>query len=97
MDQTIASGSLRRQPGECLTRASRGETFVILRHGHPVAILRPPAGDEAFARRSATMLWRNLRDLIAEARREAVVITWYGEGAAVLEPLPPDWHFGVEP
>ena len=36
------------------------------------------------------MMWRNLRDLIAAARREPVLITWYGDVMAVLESLPPD-------
>jgi hypothetical protein len=42
------------------------------------------------------LLWRNIRDLLAEGRRKAVLITWYGEGSAVLEPLPPDWEWGAE-
>ncbi len=64
MEQTISTGSMRRQPG-----------------------LRPPRDREAFRSGTATMLWRNLRDLIAAARREPVLITWYGDGMAVLEPL----------
>ena len=97
MEQTIPTGALRRQPGICLARASRGETFVVLRHGRPVAILRPAprrGGDE---RRSATLLWRNMRDLLAEGRRKAVLITWYGVRTAVLEPLPVEWRPGDEP
>ena len=96
MEQTIPSGALRRQPGICLARVSRGETFVVLRHGRPIAILRPPKDDEVCERRSATLLWRNIRDLLAEGRRKAVLITWYGEGSAVLEPLPADWEWGAE-
>jgi antitoxin (DNA-binding transcriptional repressor) of toxin-antitoxin stability system len=96
MEQTIPSGALRRQPGICLARVSRGETFVVLRHGHPIAILRPPKDHEVCERRSATLLWRNIRDLLAEGRRKAVLITWYGEGSAVLEPLPADWQWGAE-
>ncbi len=96
MEQTIPSGALRRQPGICLARVSRGETFIVLRHGRPIAILRPPKEDEVCERRSATLLWRNIRDLLAEGRRKAVLITWYGEGSAVLEPLPADWEWGAE-
>ena len=92
MEQPITSGSLRRQPGECLARAAHGERFLVLRHGRPVAILRPARGDERFPGRNATMLWRNIRDLLAEARQRAVLITWYGDGAAVLEPLPADFE-----
>src|SRR5256885_2281755 len=89
MDQTISTGSLRRQAGACLARVSRGDTFVVLRHGHPVAILRPPGAREACISGQATLLWRNLRDLMAAARRESVLITWRGDVRGVLEPLPP--------
>jgi antitoxin (DNA-binding transcriptional repressor) of toxin-antitoxin stability system len=88
MEETISTGSLRRQAGACLARVSRGDTFVVLRHGRPVAILRPPRAREACTSGTATLLWRNLRDLMAAARREPVLITWYGDGMAVLEPVP---------
>jgi antitoxin (DNA-binding transcriptional repressor) of toxin-antitoxin stability system len=97
MEQVIPSGALRRQPGICLARAAQGETFVVMRHGHPVARLRPPRPDDIVERRSATVLWRNLRDLIAVGRQRPVLITWYGAGTAVLEPLPADWAEGGEP
>jgi antitoxin (DNA-binding transcriptional repressor) of toxin-antitoxin stability system len=96
MEQTIPSGALRRQPGICLARAAAGESFVVLRHGRPVAILRPPRDEDIGERRSATLLWRNLRDLLAEGRRKAVLITWYGVGTAVLEPLPTGWETGAD-
>jgi antitoxin (DNA-binding transcriptional repressor) of toxin-antitoxin stability system len=95
MEQTIPSGALRRQPGICLARASRGETFVVLRHGRPVAILRPPREEDVTERRSATLLWRNMRDLLAEGQHKSLLITWYGIGTAVLEPLPGDQPVGV--
>lgn len=92
MELTISTGSLRRQAGECLARVSDGDTFVILRHGRPVAILRPAQTRDVWrrGRASATVMWRNLRDLMAAARREPVLFTWYGAGTAVLEPLPSD-------
>ena len=96
MDQTISTGSLRRRPGACLAQVSRGDTFVVLRHGHPVAVLRPPRASEVCASGTATLLWRNLRDLMAAARTEPVLITWYGDEVAVLEPLRPGWEWGTE-
>ncbi len=96
MEQAITSGALRRQPGICLAAAARGETFVVLRHGRPVAILRPPRDEDVTERRSATLLWRNMRDLLAEGREKALLITWYGVGTAVLEPLPDDGLKGEE-
>lgn len=93
MEQLIPSGALRRQPGICLARAAQGETFVVLRHGRPIALLRPPREEEVTERRrSATLLWRNMRDLLAEGRRKPLLITWYGVETAVLEPLPNQWQ-----
>ena len=95
----ISTGSLRRQPGECLARVSHGDTFVVLRHGRPVAILRPARPPDVWrrGRGSATLMWRNLRDLMAAARHEPVLITWYGAGTAVLEPLPSGSESKAEP
>jgi len=97
MEQTISTGSTRRQPGACLARVSRGDTFLVPSHGQSVAILRPPRDREAIRSGTATLLWRNLRDLIAAARREPVLITWYGDGMAVLEPRPPGSERKDEP
>jgi antitoxin (DNA-binding transcriptional repressor) of toxin-antitoxin stability system len=88
VEQTISSGFLRRQAGACLARVSRGETFVVQRHGHPVAVLRPPRSREMRRSRAATLLWRSFGDVMAAARRDPVLITWYGGAMAVLEPLP---------
>jgi len=92
VEQTISSGSLRRQAGACLARVSRGDTLVVLRHGHPVAVLRPPRSLETRRSRAATFLWRNFGDVMAAARRDPVLITWYGDGMAVLEPVPAGWE-----
>jgi len=88
MERTISMDSLRRQAGRCLASVSRGDSFVVMRHGLPVAVLRPPQDSEVCRTGAAYMLRRNLRDLIATARREPVLITWYGDGMAVLESLP---------
>ncbi len=88
MEQTISSASLRRQAGACLARVSQGDTLVVLRHGHPVAVLRPLRSRETRRSRAATFLWRNFGDVMAAARRDPVLITWYGDAMAVLEPVP---------
>jgi antitoxin (DNA-binding transcriptional repressor) of toxin-antitoxin stability system len=96
MEEAISMDSLRRQAGACLERVSRGDSFVVLRHGHPVAILRPPQAMEVSKRSAANLLRRNLRDLVAAARREPVLITWYGDVMAVLESVPPDSALGAD-
>lgn len=96
MEQPIAIVSLRRRPSECIARVAAGESFVVLNRGRPVAILRPRADQEIYEPMSATMLWRDLRQALAQARQAAVVITWHGHAMAVLSPLPADWHWGAE-
>ena len=88
VEQTISSASLCRQAGACLLRVSRGDTLVVLRHGHPVAVLRPLGSRETRRSRAAAFLWRNFGDVMAAARQGPVLITWYGDGMAVLEPMP---------
>ena len=56
----------------------------------------PPRDEDVTERRSATLLWRNMRDLLAEGRRKPLLITWYGVETAVLEPLPIHWQEGDE-
>lgn len=92
MEQTISTVSIRRQPDACLARVSRGHKVLVLRHGHPTAVLRPSRDRETFTRGMATLLCRNLCDLVP-TRCEPVLNTWCGDGMAVLEPLPPasDW------
>jgi hypothetical protein len=51
---------------------------------------------EGGKRGAANLLRRNLRELIAAARREPVLITWYGDEMAVLERLPPGSSREVE-
>lgn len=96
MEQPIAIASLRRRPSECIARAAAGETFVVLNRGRPVAILRPQSGHETHEPLAATMLWRDLREALAQARQAAVFITWHGTAMAVLAPVPPGWHPGAE-
>jgi antitoxin (DNA-binding transcriptional repressor) of toxin-antitoxin stability system len=96
MEQPIAITSLRQRPSECIARAAAGESFVVLNRGRPVAILRPRSGHEVHEPLAATMLWRDLREALAQARQAAVLITWHGSCMAVLGPVPPDWRPGAE-
>ncbi len=96
MEQLISSAKFRHQAGECITRAARGETFVILLYGRPVAVLRPRAEGEAYESLTTTAVWRDLRRVLARARREPVLITWYSDALAVLAPVPAGWRRGDE-
>lgn len=96
MEVLISSADLRHRAGECVARAARGETFVILRYGRAVAVLRPRVAGEAFEELRATELWRDFRRVLAKARRDGVLITWYSDAAAVLGPVPAGWRRGDE-
>jgi antitoxin (DNA-binding transcriptional repressor) of toxin-antitoxin stability system len=93
MEPTISTVSIRRQADAYLARVSRGDKVFVLRHGHPTAFLRPSRDRGVFKGGMATLLWRNLCDLVP-TRHEPVLITWCGDGMAVLEPLPlaSDWE-----
>jgi antitoxin (DNA-binding transcriptional repressor) of toxin-antitoxin stability system len=69
---------------------------VIVRHGRPIAIIRPLRADETAHRISVTTFRRNLRRTLAVTRRRAIVLTWYGDGAAVVAPVPPDFELEDE-
>jgi prevent-host-death family protein len=89
MQNVIGVRTLRRRVSESLVRVSRGETIVVVRHGHPIAIIRPLANDESGRRVSVTTFRRNLRRALVVTRRRPIVLTWYGDSAAVVAPIPP--------
>jgi prevent-host-death family protein len=93
MHNVIGVRSLRRRVSESLVRVSRGETIVIVRHGRPVAILRPVAADDFARRISVTTFRRNLRRTLVVTRRRPIMLSWYGDNVAVVAPVPPDLEF----
>jgi len=90
MEQLIDCDVFRQRPSDCVSRAARGEVFIVCFYGRPVVILGPRTGDDPSVRLSATALWRRSRRSLALARREPVLITWRGQAVAVLRPVPPD-------
>ena len=88
MQNVIGIRTLRRGINEALLRVARGETILVVRHGHPVAILRPLGEGESHRRLSVTTFRRNLRRAVLVSGRRPLMLTWYGDGAAVLEPVP---------
>jgi len=90
MQNVIGIRTLRRRVNESLLRVARGETVIIVRHGRPIAIIRPLTEGDTARRISVTTFRQNLRRTLAITRRRAIVLTWYGDGAAVVAPVPPD-------
>ena len=92
MQNVVGIRTLRRRVNESLVRVARGETVVIVRHGRPIAIIRPLKDGDTARRISVTTFRQNLRRTLAITRRRAIVLTWYGDGAAVVAPVPPDFE-----
>ena len=92
MQHVIGIRTLRRRVNESLVRVARGETIVIARHGRPIAIIRPLRKGEAGRAISVTTFRRNLRRTLVVTQRRPIVLTWYGEGAAVVAPVPREFQ-----
>jgi antitoxin (DNA-binding transcriptional repressor) of toxin-antitoxin stability system len=89
MQNVVGIRGFRRRVSESIVRVGRGETVVVVRHGRPVAIMRPAETADTGRRISVTTFRGNLRRALAVTRRRPLLLTWYGESAAILE-APPD-------
>lgn len=65
-------------------RAARGESIVVLRHGHPWAMLRQPEPGERCRTQSITSFRDDLRHGLLRARRTPIRLTWRDELLAVV-------------
>ncbi len=92
--EEVKSADLRHRIGECVSRAARGETFLVIRYSQPIAVLRPRRPDDTFDSLRVTEFWRDFPRVLAKAREGGVLITWYSDVAAVLAPVPDGWHRG---
>ena len=92
--EEVRSADLRHRVGECVARAARGETFVVIRYSDPIALLRPRRPEDDFESFRITEVWRDFPKVLARAQRGGVLITWYSDAVAVLAPLPEPWHRG---
>ncbi len=88
MECVVDTATLRRQASEYVSRASAGETILVLRRGKPAAILRPPVPGERANRLAVSTFRRTLRTALRTARSRPVLLTWWGGEAAVIAPVP---------
>ncbi len=88
MECVVDTATLRRQASEYVSRASAGETILVLRRGRPAAILRPAIPGERAPRVTVSTFRRTLRAALRTARSRPVVLTWWGGEAAVVAPVP---------
>ena len=66
------------------THAAAGETVVVLRHGHPWALLRPMVPGERCRTQSITSFRDDLRRGILRARRRPIRLSWRGDSLDVV-------------
>ena len=92
--EEVKSADLRHRIGECVARAARGESFVVIRYSQPIAVLRPRQPGDLFETLRVTEFWREFPRVLAKARQGGVLITWYSDAVAVLAPVPTDWRRG---
>ena len=96
MQSAVTTRELRRDILELAERAAGGETIVVLRHGHPVALLRKALPSEDLRRMPFERLRRNVAKSLRQAEQRPQLITWHGRDslvltslAIVLSPVPP--------
>jgi antitoxin (DNA-binding transcriptional repressor) of toxin-antitoxin stability system len=75
---------LRRHIARIALRAAAGEDVVILRHGHPWALLRQALPGERCRTQSITSLRDDLRRGLLRARRRPLRLTWRDEVLEVV-------------
>ena len=91
MENVVTIRFLRARVADYVARAQQGEEFIVVRHERPVAILRPRAPGERVVRLPVGTFRSNLRRALLVARRRPVLLTWRGQPAAVVGPLPDDF------
>ncbi len=91
MEQVVTIRFLRARVADYVARAQQGEAFIVVRHDRPVAVLRPRIPGERVVRLPVGTFRSNLRRALLVARRRPVLLTWRGQPAAVVGPLPADF------
>jgi antitoxin (DNA-binding transcriptional repressor) of toxin-antitoxin stability system len=76
--------TLRRRIADFAASAAEGESVVVLRHGRPWALLRPPLPGERCGTQSITGFRDDLRRGLLRARRRPLRLTWRDELLAVV-------------
>ena len=80
----VSVRTLRRRIADFATHAAAGETVVVLRHGHPWALLRPMVAGERCRTQSITSFRDDLRRGLLRAHRRPLRLTWRGEALDVV-------------
>lgn len=79
---------LRSRLGDYIARVEGGATFVLLRHGSPVAILGPASPDNGSRPLGVSRFRATLRRSIRRAAHEPMRLTYRGRTVALVGPVP---------
>lgn len=93
----VSVRTLRRQLADIAGQAAAGETVIVLRHGHPYALLRPMRPGERCRTQSITSFRDDLRRGVLRAKHRPLRLSWRGEvlGVVVVS-LPRDYVLADE-
>jgi len=80
----VSVRTLRRQIADIAAHAAAGETVVVLRHGHPHALLRRLVPNERCRTQSITSFRNDLRRGVLRARRRPLRLSWRGKALDVV-------------
>jgi antitoxin (DNA-binding transcriptional repressor) of toxin-antitoxin stability system len=82
--QVVGVEEFRQNLGYYLHRAIRGDRYLVARHGHVEALLRPVRTGDRYPTIGAAALRRQAFNLIADAQRKPRVVTVYDRRTAVV-------------
>ena len=82
--QIVGVEEFRQNLGFFLHRASRGERYLVARHGHVEALVRPVRTGDRYPAIGAAALRERAFRLIADARQKPHVVTVHARRTAVL-------------
>jgi antitoxin (DNA-binding transcriptional repressor) of toxin-antitoxin stability system len=82
--QVVGVEEFRQNLGYFLHRASRGERYLVARHGHVEALVRPVRTGDRFPPIGAAALRSQAFRLIADAPRRPHVVTVHARRTAVV-------------
>jgi antitoxin (DNA-binding transcriptional repressor) of toxin-antitoxin stability system len=87
--RVVQVDEFRQNLSTFLDRAREGETFLLARHGHVEALIRPPGRGDRFEEIGASAFRGQAFRIVRDAAVEPRVVTWYRRPAAAVVGAPP--------
>jgi antitoxin (DNA-binding transcriptional repressor) of toxin-antitoxin stability system len=86
--RVVRVNEFRHNLSTFLDLAREGETFLLARHGHVEALIRPPKRGDRFREIGASAFRGQAFRILRDAAREPRVVTWYRRPAAAVVGVP---------